>query len=138
MSATVSTSPIERPLQILELAWSVSPDALCRALGRRATRVTLTLMARRDGSGETRLVAGDDLLARFEHNAGAVVITRDPERGLEHIDVEGVLACTRRGDEVLFARAPALTSLGLEGGRYHPAPTKDADRDRDRRPLKSV
>lgn len=128
MSATVSTSSLEAPARVVALAWTVSPDAAQRVLGQRDDRLIIEVLARRDGSGETRLCAGSRVLDHRVHAVGAVVITRDTKRGLEHIDVEGVVSCTRRGDEVLYARAPIFAQLGIGGGSYDLAPTNDADR----------
>ncbi len=81
-----------------------------------------------DASGETVVRCGNAELAREAHGPGSVVVTSDPGRGLEHVDIAGVLSLTTRTGEVIFARAPIFERLGLEGGRYELAPTKDAER----------
>ncbi len=96
--------------------------------GPGVVKVELEITLGADASGQSVLRAAGAELSRESHAPGSVRLTRDPERGLEHIDIEGVVSCTLRGDEVIFARGPVLGRQGIEGGRYELAPTKDAER----------
>lgn len=54
------------------------------------------------------------------------------ERGLEHVDVPGLLALTMRrtadGARVIYARSALLTTLGVRGGRVdHPEGRLETD-----------
>ncbi len=118
---------------MVRVVWSVSRAALSRVRpeirpGAGVIDVSLQIRLGDDASGESVLRADGVELLRERHAPGSARLTRDPERGLEHLDIAGVVLCTRRGDEVIFARAPVLGRLGIEGGRYEPSPTKDAER----------
>ena len=132
MSASVSTSRVELPTPVVEIAWRVSPEALRRrfetSLPQGDARLVIQVETRRDGSGQSSVSVGEHVLAQREYTSDQIRITLDRERGLVHVDVEGLLACTRRGGQLVYVRAPVLAQLEIEGGRYELEPTKDAER----------
>jgi len=121
--------------RLIELRWDVSTSALERmteapVVDRSAstTELALELTIRADASGESVLRAGRTELARESHGTGELLVVEDAGRAMEHLDVPGVVSCTLRAGEVVYARAPILGRLGLPGGRYEIARTKDAER----------
>jgi hypothetical protein len=123
------------PLGALRLTWDIAPGEGARLASRRglATPVdhaTLTLDVRLAPHAQARveLRLGDTTLDTRHIPPHALAHTIDAERGLEHLDIQGVLCCTLRDGEAIYARAPIFSELGIPGGRYELQGTKDAER----------
>lgn len=134
----------------LTLRWSLSAAAACAALPdwphTGADEVTLEILALDPAFG--RVVAAQltdgrrtlDLAGALRAaTGGEPVWLADPDTGLEHLDIPGLLRATfraapptaamietptgpRRGRAVqlLYARTPLFELLGIPGGRYEP------------------
>ncbi len=115
----------------LTLRWSISrPAAVALGLAReRDDSVTLALsVVLHPGEGLSRtgqvaavLHAGDRARELDIGPAGPGQCITDPETGLTHADIPGLLRCSFRMEEpgrVLLARTTLLEGLGLGGGRY--------------------
>jgi len=125
----------DSPGRLIELRWNISTSALERMIGApvldrsaSTTSVALDLTINADASGVSVLRADRVELAREEHRAGELLVVEDAGRSMEHVDAPGVVSCTLRGGKVIYARAPIFGRLGLLGGRYELARTKDAER----------
>jgi hypothetical protein len=121
----VRTRPAARRLR---LRWSVSGEAAAACgltpEGTRQAWLELEVdVQRRDGATRATSVSAAVL---FHGRASPVEIApatgaaiTDAETGLTHIDIDGFIHATLRGEsDVLYARTPLLSRLGLPGGRY--------------------
>lgn len=119
-----------RPVAV---SWAVSRAAAARAFpgavaGDAGGEVTIEIAAAMDSADRwivsARLIdaAGEEpapILSLAAEPAAAAVWTHDPECGLEHLDVPGLLSVSmERGGRVVYARTSLLERFGLAGGRY--------------------
>jgi hypothetical protein len=112
----------------LRFRWSLSaPAAAAAGLvpgGTREANLELLLdVTPRGGSWRAAAVSAaiehDGRLSPLESPSGSGAAVLDAETGLLHIDIDGFIHATLRGEEaVLYARSPLLARLGLAGGRY--------------------
>jgi hypothetical protein len=117
-----------RPAQRLEFRWVIDPAAAVRAglCESGAGLVELILCVDVCGAEATAGIRPVRAVLRvgarersLEWPAGRCACAADRASGLVHVDIEGWLNATVRGEgEVLYARTPLLARLGLPGGRY--------------------
>jgi hypothetical protein len=122
---------VEPPILEVTIRWAIAADALPERLraglpaaGDDALLELVIACAGGSPAASARLrIGGGEQAIDPGVGAGTAVWRREPQMGLEHIDLPGVVALTFRPSadgaaELLYARTPLLSQLGIAGGRY--------------------
>lgn len=132
--AVVQSPPVRR----VTVRWTIAADALPERFRPVATGQDAVLELSIESAGESttadaRLRAGGRERSIDLGPRSTVAWRRDPDNGLEHIDMDGVAAITvrrsaRGGVQLAYAASPLLARLGIAGGRYEASEARIIER----------